>query len=172
MEISIIAAVAENNVIGKDNDLIWRLPDDMKFFKETTKGHVVIMGRKNWESIPEKFRPLPNRTNIVLTRNEDYVAEGAIVLNSLPEAIFHAAKELNAEHAFIIGGGEIYDMALTLDLVDNMYITEIHRAFEGDVYFPFYNLAYWEEVERDYHPIDEKHKHDFDFVKYVKRELE
>ena len=111
MRVSIIVAVSENGVIGKDNDLIWHMPTDMKFFKETTKSHHVIMGRKNFESIPHKFRPLPGRTNIIVTRQLDYNAESCIVVNSIEEALL-IAKKNGEEEAFIIGGGEIYKLAL------------------------------------------------------------
>ena len=107
MKVSLIVAVAENGVIGKDNDLIWHLPKDMRFFKETTMGHHVIMGRKNFESIPHKYRPLPDRTNIVITRQSEYKAEGCIVVNSVETALEIAKNNGDIEH-FIIGGGQIY----------------------------------------------------------------
>ena len=113
---SIIVAASTNNVIGKDNDLIWHLPVDMNFFKTKTAGHHVIMGRKNFESIPHKFRPLPNRTNIIVTRNKNYSADNCLVTNSLREAV-NVAKRNNEEEAFIIGGGEIYKLALELSLI-------------------------------------------------------
>lgn len=108
MKLSIIVAVSENNVIGKDNQLIWNLPADMKFFKKKTKGHLIITGRKNYESIPEKFRPLLDRTNIVITRQEDYKAPGAIVFSSADAALKYAKQNHSDEEVFIIGGGEIY----------------------------------------------------------------
>ncbi|MEM9859797.1 MAG: dihydrofolate reductase [Bacteroidota bacterium] len=166
MKISMIAAVAENGVIGKDNDLVWSLPDDMKFFMRTTSGHPVIMGRKNYESIPEKYRPLPKRKNIIITRQSDYKAEGAYVVNSLKEAI-SSALEGNSEEVFIIGGGQIYEMGL--DIADTMYITEIHETFEGDTYFPDYDQSRWEETERTPHDTDERHQYAFDFVTYKKK---
>ena len=129
MKVSLIVAVSENGVIGKDNDLIWHLPKDMKFFKETTMGYHVIMGRKNFESIPHKFRPLPNRTNIVITRQSDYKAEGCIVVNSVEEAL-KVAKSHGENEAFIIGGGQIYKLALDANLVDKVYLTKIHHSFE------------------------------------------
>jgi len=166
MQISMIAAVAENYVIGKDNDLVWRLPDDMKFFMQKTTGHHVIMGRKNFESLPPKYRPLPNRTNIVITRQENYKAEGAHVVNSVQEALVIAHKN-DEQEAFIIGGGEIYKLGL--DIADTMYITEIHESFEGDAYFPEFDKSKWNEIERIPHPVDEKHKYPFDFVTYKKK---
>src|SRR3954471_6943606 len=117
--ISIIVACSENNVIGANNSLIWHLPADMKFFKEKTTGHCIITGRKNYESIPEKFRPLPNRTNIVITRQSDYSAPGASVVNSL-EAALEKAKATGDEEIFIIGGAEIFNQALRY--TDRIYL--------------------------------------------------
>lgn len=163
MKISMIAAVAENYVIGKDNDLVWSLPDDMKFFMRTTTGHHVIMGRKNFESLPDKFRPLPNRTNIVITRQDTYDAQGAAVVNSLEDALA-IARENGEQEAFIIGGGEIYKLGL--EVADTMYITEVHGSFEGDAFFPKFDKSNWKEVERISHSTDEKHAFSFDFVTY------
>ena len=127
MIVSLIVAVSENGVIGRDNDLIWHLPNDMKFFKETTKGHHVIMGRKNFESIPHKFRPLPDRVNIIVSRQPDYQAEGCIVVDSI-EASLEIAKQNNDEEPFIIGGGQIYKLALESDIVERIYLTKIHLS--------------------------------------------
>lgn len=160
-----IAAVAENRVIGKDNDLVWRLPDDMKFFMNKTTNHHVIMGRKNFESLPPKYRPLPHRTNIVITRQKNYQAEGALVVHSVDAAIEIARANQETE-AFIIGGGEIYKLGL--EKADIMYITEVHASFEGDAFFPDFNRSHWKEVERRPHDTDEKHKYAFDFVTYHK----
>lgn len=161
-----IAAVAENRVIGKDNDLVWRLPDDMKFFMQKTTDHHVIMGRKNFESLPPKFSPLPNRTNIVVTRQSDLKIEGTTVVNSIESAL-SLAKHNGEKEAFIIGGGEIYKLGL--DIADTMYLTEIKHSFDGDAFFPEYDSSQWEEVERINHPIDEKHKYEFDFVTYIRK---
>ena len=120
MIVSIIVAASENNVIGKNNDLIWSFPNDMNFFKQKTLNHHVIMGRKNFESIPHKFKPLPNRTNIVITRNLSYDAEGAVVVNSLSQAIEFSRKEKQKE-TFVIGGGQIYDLSLKENLIDRIY---------------------------------------------------
>src|SRR5690349_18925210 len=122
MIISHIAAMAENRVIGKNNDLPWRLPDDMKFFMQTTKGHHVIMGRKNYDSLHEKFKPLPHRTNIVVTRQKKFNAPGCTVVNSVEEAI-EIARKNNEPEAFVIGGAEIY--RLTLPYTNRIYLTEI-----------------------------------------------
>jgi dihydrofolate reductase len=150
MIISLIAALTENRVIGKSNDLPWHLPDDMKYFMQTTSGHHVVMGRKNYESIPQKFRPLPNRANIVVTRQEEYNAPGCMVVNSIPEAIDIAIDNHEAE-VFIL------------------YLTEIQTSLEGDAFFPMFNMPEWNEVSRKHHPIDEKHRYAFDFVVYEKK---
>jgi dihydrofolate reductase len=159
--ISLIVATGKNNVIGKDNKLIWHLPADMKFFKEKTSGHCIITGRKNYESIPEKFRPLPNRTNIVITRQHDYVAPGAIVVNSLEEALTKAKKTGDNE-IFIIGGAEIFKQCLSV--TDRIYLTEIHHEFEGDVYFPELEMKNWKEISRLKGPVDEKNQYPHDYV--------
>ena len=166
MIISMIAAVAANNVIGKDNDLVWRLPDDMKYFMETTRDHFVIMGRKNYESIPHKYRPLPNRVNIIITRQKDYQAPDCIVTNTMKEALDYA-KEQDQEEVFIIGGGQVYKQSLPL--VHKLYITEVHENFEGDTYFPEFDQRLWNEISRKHHPKDDKHQHEFDFVIYKRK---
>ena len=166
MKVSIIVAVSTNGVIGKNNDLIWHLPKDMQFFKETTIGHHVIMGRKNFESIPHKYRPLPNRTNVVVTRQSSYKAEGCIVVNSIEEALKKAEKAADTE-PFIIGGGEIYQLALKSHLIDRIYLTRIHHHFDGDTFFP--NLGQeWKLVNSKKHKADEKHICDFVFEVYEK----
>lgn len=167
MQTSIIVAISENNVIGKDNSLIWHLPADMKFFKEKTTGHCIITGRKNYESIPEKFRPLPNRTNIVVSRNFNYSSRGTEIVNTLEEAITFA-KSKNETEVFIIGGGQIYKEVMEKDLADTLYITEVHHSFEGDTFFPAIDKTKWKEVSREKHKADEKNKYDFDFVIYSK----
>ena len=161
-----IAALGENRVIGKNNELVWHLPDDMAYFMRTTTGHHVIMGRKNFESIPEKFRPLPRRTNIVMTRQQEYEAPGAYVVHNLGEALKMAEKNGENE-AFIIGGGEIYKLGLSH--ADVLYLTEINASFEGDAYFPEVDFSNWEEISRVHHPIDDRHKYAFDFVIYHRK---
>jgi dihydrofolate reductase len=163
MKISLIAAVAENMVIGKNNDLPWNLPDDMKYFMQTTKQHHVIMGRKNYESIPEKFRPLPNRTNIVITRQKTLHAPGCEIVHSLDDALTIARKNKEKE-VFIIGGAEIFRQGM--QVTQRMYLTEIHAMVDGDIYFPTINKPEWKEVSRIPHPIDERHRYAFDFVVY------
>ena len=166
MVVSLIVAVAENRVIGKDNDLIWHLPKDMQFFKETTLGHSVIMGRKNFESIPQRYRPLPNRTNIVITRQTGYISEGCIIVNSV-EAGLNIAKNNGDNEPFIIGGGQIYKLALEANLVDKIYLTKINHTFDGDTFFPELENE-WKEVERIDCKADEKHAYDYSFLTFEK----
>ncbi len=163
MTISLIAALTNNRVIGKDNGLPWHLPDDMKYFMQTTKAHHIIMGRKNYESIPEKFRPLPNRINIVVTRQRDYRAPQCVVVQSLEEGIELAHKAL-VEEVFVIGGADMYRLALPLS--DRLYLTEIETILLGDTYFPEVEKAQWRETKRTHHPVDERHAYPFDFVVY------
>tara|TARA_B100000795_G_scaffold12612_1_gene8643 strand:- start:2102 stop:2599 length:498 start_codon:yes stop_codon:yes gene_type:complete len=139
---SIIVAISENNGIGKDNDLLWYLPSDMKFFRKTTLGHCVITGRKNYESIPEKYRPLAKRTNIIVTRNANYKADGAVVKNSLEEALEFAKSE-NESEVFIIGGGQIYKEAMGKNVIDKMYITHVAKNYDADTFFPEIELSNW-----------------------------
>jgi len=166
MKISLIVAIAENNVIGKDNDLIWRLPNDMKYFKAKTLGHHIITGRKNYISIPVKFRPLPDRTNIVLTRQDNFKEQDCIILNSLEAAIEYAKKN-NETELFIIGGGQIYKEALEKNLIDKMYITHVHHQFDGDTFFPEIDTS-WKQVSEVNHSVDEKHKYEYTFTVYEK----
>ena len=166
MKVSLIVAAAENGVIGKDNDLIWHLPKDMRFFKETTLNHHVIMGRKNFESIPHKYRPLPNRTNIVITRQTNYKADGCVVVNSV-EAALEIAKENGDKEPFIIGGGQIYKLVLEANLVDKIYLTKVHHAYDGDTFFPKLGNN-WKEVGRIDCKADEKHAHDYSFLTFQK----
>jgi dihydrofolate reductase len=165
MEISLIAAVSKNKVIGKNNDLPWHLPDDMKYFMQTTKAHHVIMGRKNYDSIPEKFRPLPNRTNIVVTRQADFKAPGCLIVHSL-EAALEVARKNHESEVFIIGGSEIYNQGLKY--ADKVYLTEIHALIEGDTYFPQFIPSEWKELSRTHHSTDDRHAYAFDFVVYMK----
>ncbi len=165
MIISLIAALSQNRVIGKNNTLPWRLPDDMKFFMQTTKAHYVIMGRKNYQSIPEKFRPLPNRFNVVVTRQKDFVAPGCQIVHSLPDAL-SLAKNAKQEEVFLIGGSEIYKDGI--GFANRMYLTEIKAHIEGDVFFPPFNQSIWTEVSRKHHPVDQHHIYPFDFVVYTR----
>ena len=158
--ITIIAAVGENNALGKDNKLIWHLSDDLKHFKNLTKGHHVIMGRKTFESMP---KALPNRTNVVISRQKDYVAENAQVVDSLEAALALAQED---DRPFIIGGGEIYSQALAF--ADCIELTRVHDDFEADTFFPEIDTAVWREVWRENHDKDDKHAHAFSFIRYEK----
>ena len=161
-ELTIIVAAAENNAIGKDNNLIWHLSDDLKRFKQLTNGHHIIMGRKTFESFP---KPLPNRTHIVITRNVNYQApKGVIVVNSL-EAAINAVK--NDKQPFIIGGGEIYKQAL--DIASIIELTRVHDQFEADTFFPKIDTSLWEQTANTFHKKDDKHKYDFSFLTYSKK---
>jgi len=166
MKGSIIVAVSANGVIGKDNDLIWRFPRDMKFFKDTTLGHHVIMGRKNFESIPHKYSPLPERENVIVTRQADYIAKGCLTVNSIEEAL-QIAKNNNDDNPFIIGGGEIYKLAIIKDLVSKIYLTKIYHNYEGDTFFPKLGDE-WKEVERIDCKADTKHAYDYSFLTFEK----
>jgi dihydrofolate reductase len=163
MIISHIAAMARNRVIGRNNDLPWKLPDDMKFFMNTTKGHHVIMGRKNYDSLHDRYKPLPNRTNIVVTRQKTFNAPGCIVVNSIDDAI-SIARNNNESEAFIIGGAEIYK--LSFPVTSRIYLTEIHAEVQGDTYYPEFNKKEWKEVSRQPHRADERHAFPFDIVIY------
>jgi len=166
MEYSLIVAVGENNEIGKNNDLLWHLPRDMKFFKDTTAGEIVVMGRKNWESIPERFRPLPNRDNIVLTRNSDYKAEGATLIKEFSD--IHDAVKDDHKTCFIIGGAQIYDIALQDGSVKEMFITHVHASFDADTYFPAIDLENWQQEVILRFEKDEKNPHSFTIKRYWK----
>lgn len=160
--INIIVAKAENNVIGNKNQLIWHLPNDLKRFKQLTTGHPIIMGRKTFESIG---KPLPNRTNIVITRNTVWTAEGIVTVHSLEDAIQLASR--SDSEIFIIGGGNIYQQALKL--ADVLEVTEVHQDFDGDAHFPEIDLNQWQETFREKHPTDEKHSIEYSFVTYIRK---
>lgn len=154
--VSLIVAMSRNRVIGRDNDLPWHLPDDLKWFKATTKGHAVIMGRGNWEAM--QGRALPGRHNIVITRQADYQADGADVVQTLDEAL---ALVRDDDEPFIIGGGQVYRLALDAGVVDRMYVTQIDAEVDGDTTFPAYDESAWRVIERVDHPADEAHAHAF-----------
>nr|WP_262917836.1 dihydrofolate reductase [Muricauda sp. F6463D] len=158
----IIAAAAENNALGKNNELIWHLPDDFKRFKELTSGHKIIMGRKTLESFP---KPLPNRTHIAITRDEDYIPRfPCTVVHSISDAI--ALVEDN-ETAFIIGGGQIYKQSMAV--ATDMELTRVHGKFEADAFFPEIEKEQWELLNEEYHPKDDRHKYDFTYLTYIKK---
>ena len=146
MKLSLIAAVARNGAIGRDNDLLWKEPADQKHFVATTRGHAVIMGRKTWESLPPRFRPLPGRRNIVVTRNAGFDAPGAETVDSLEAALQRVSSEALA---FVLGGAQLY--ALALPLVDEMVLTEIDADLDGDVQFPAWDRQAFVEASREGH---------------------
>lgn len=146
MELVLLAAVARNGVIGGNNDLLWRLPEDMRFLRDTTMGHPVIMGRRTWESLPERVRPLPGRRNIVVSRDAGYAAPGAEVVVTLDDAL---ARVQDTPRAYVLGGAQLY--ALALPRADRLLLTEIDRDFDGDVHFPRWPRADFEELWRTRH---------------------
>ncbi len=155
MTISIVVAIAANNAIGKDNQLLWRLPNDLKHFKQITSGHTIIMGRKTYDSVG---KPLPNRRNIVITR-QNITIDGCEVVNSLGAALALCADE---PEIFIVGGAEIYKQAM--QATDRIYLTIVHHNFEGDTYFPEIKEDEWKETEREDHQPDEKHDFSYSFI--------
>lgn len=164
---SLIVAKGKNNVIGANNDLIWDLPRDMQFFKDTTTGHPIIMGRRNYDSIPPKWRPLPNRENCIVTRKENFEAEKCHVFGSVEDALNHYKD--SDQKVFIIGGGQIYKYALDHDLVDEMFITHIDQDFEGDTFFPDFDESKWSTEIIMESEIDEKNPYPFIVKKYTRK---
>jgi dihydrofolate reductase len=154
--LSIVAALAENRVIGVNNTLPWRLPADLKHFRRLTTGHPIIMGRRNYESIG---RPLPERENIVVTRRPDFSAPGCRIVNSIDAAIAAAGT---AAEIFIIGGAELY--AQTLARADRLYLTYVHAVVQGDTYFPAFDHSGWRETSRERHEPDDRHAYGYSFV--------
>ena len=167
MKIALIAAMSTNRVIGINNDLPWHLPDDMKYFMNTTLGRTVIMGRKNYDSLPSKYKPLPNRTNVIITRQNNYQVNNCQVVGSM-EAAIQLAQESGEGMLFIIGGGQIYELGL--EYADEVYLTEIDAQIEkGEVFFPELGSE-WLEHSRKHHPKDDRHQFSFDFVIYKKEQ--
>ena len=157
MRISIIAAMAKNRVIGKGNEIPWRLSSDLKRFKDLTMGHAVIMGRKTHESIHESLKhPLLGRLNIIVTHRKDYEAEGCLVVHSLDGAL-KAAEAINRDEVFVIGGAEIYKQALSL--ADKMYLTIVKAEIEGDAYFPEFNPKEWHVVNQEEIGVDKNNQY-------------
>ncbi len=167
MKVALIVAMDREGGIGKNNDLMWHLPADMRFFKETTTGHIVVLGRKNYESIPERFRPLPNRENAVLTRNRSFKAEGCVVFHSLEDCLRHYKHETERT-VFIIGGGEIYKQALELNVVEELYMTHVDKTYDADTFFPQPDLSGWQAETIKEQEADEKHEAGFKIVKYTR----
>lgn len=161
MIVSIIAAMDRNRLIGNRNQLPWHLPADLVHFKQVTMGKPIIMGRKTYESIG---RPLPGRTNIVLTRSRDFDAEGVLVANTLQQALDYVPA---VDEVMIIGGSSIYELALPA--ADRLYLTFVENSFEGDAWFPEYDQGQWRMVSSEQHPADEKNSADYRFVNYVRK---
>ncbi|MFP9112618.1 dihydrofolate reductase [Flavobacterium sp. RHBU_3] len=161
MTITLIAAAAENNALGKDNRMIWHLPDDFKRFKKLTTGHHIIMGRKTLESMNG---PLPNRTNVAITRQPDYTYEGCIIVHSLDEALAACPKD---EEVFVIGGGEIYNQSISK--AHKIELTRVRTEVEADAFFPEIDKNEWTLTESVFHDIDEKHKLEFVFETWVRK---
>jgi len=160
--ITIIAAIGNNNELGKGNDLIWHLPADLKRFKKRTTGHAIIMGRNTFESIG---KPLPNRRSIIITRNTSYQKEGCEIVHSLEDAIELIASQ---EDAFIIGGAQIYKEAMEKNVVDQLDITKVHQDFDADVFFPAIDSMVWEEVSIENFSPDENNLFTYSFINYKK----
>jgi dihydrofolate reductase len=170
MKLALIAAVARNGAIGGGNALLWRLPEDARFFKHTTHGHPVVMGRRTWDSLPERFRPLPGRLNVVVTRQPQWQAEGAVVAHSLDDALARVKEAApHTATCFVIGGAELYAQALPV--ADRLVLTEIDRDFDGNVHFPAWERAAWREVAREHHRAEPPNDFDFSFVTYERRPL-
>ena len=167
MIVSLIVAHGQNREIGKDNDLLWHLPKDMRFFTRTTKGHYVIMGRKNWDSIPLKYRPLPGRPNVVVTRRKDLQIEEADVVSSIEEGI-ELARKNGEEEVFVIGGGQIYELALEKGLIDKMYISYVEASFDADTFFPEFNAADWKLESEEHYASDVKNPYNFTVKTFLK----
>lgn len=161
--VKILVACDENRVIGKNNTLIWHLPADLKRFKELTTGQVIIMGRKTYESIG---RPLPNRINIVITRQTGYQPEGVIIVHSLEEALLKA-KSLHRGDIYVVGGAEIYEQSM--DLADEIELTQLHDIFDGDAFFPIIDEQIWQMVSKERGVTDEKNPYQYSFVRYVRK---
>lgn len=158
--IAYVVAMDENRLIGRDNDLPWRLPDDMSWFRRQTIGKPCIMGRKTYDSLPGRFRPLPGRLNIVVTRNRQYEAPGAIVVHSVEDALMAAG---DVEEIIIVGGADLFRRLFPV--VDRLYLTRVHGVVEGDVYFPEFDPAHWLETYREEHAADDRHA--FAFTWYI-----
>ena len=168
--IAYVVATDANRLIGRDNDLLWRLPDDMRWFRAQTMGKPCIMGRKTYDSLPDRFRPLPGRLNIVVTRNRDYAAPGAVVVHSIDDALAAAGA---AEEVIIVGGADLFRELMPR--VGRLYLTEVHGAVESqpgarDVFFPAYDASQWRELYREHHPVDDRHPFAFTWLILERKE--
>ena len=161
MSLTLIAALDLDNGIGRENQLLWHLPDDFQHFKQLTMGHCVIMGRKTLESLPKL---LPNRTHIVLSHNKNYQWEQCIVVSSIQEAITVAQQQ--DEHPFVIGGGEVYKLAMPY--ATTLELTRVQAQFQADAFFPVIDPQVWQLIKQEFHPKDDRHRYDFYFETYNK----
>lgn len=161
--VSLIVAMSTNRVIGRDGDLPWHLPADLRHFRKTTMGHHLIIGRATWDEVG---KPLPGRIMVVVTRNREFSADGVLIAHSVEEALALARDD---DESFIGGGAEIYRQALASDVVDRLYITRIHASVEGDTFFPPIDLDQWLLADRVDHPADEKNEHPYTFERYDRR---
>jgi dihydrofolate reductase len=162
VKVSVVAAVARNGVIGRDNTIPWRIPEDLARFRSLTMGHAVVMGRRTWDSLPDRFRPLPGRRNVVVTRNPEWAADGAERAKSVQDALDRLRDE---EHVYVIGGAQVY--AAALDLADELELTEIDLEVDGDTLFPAWDRNEFEEMERELHVAESGTP--FAFVTYRRR---
>lgn len=167
MQVKLIVAMDEHRGIGKNNDLMWHLATDMKFFKDTTQNQIVVMGRKNYDSIPEKYRPLPNRENAILTRQENFVAPNCTVFNSLEACLEHYKNETERT-IFIIGGGQVYKEALDANVLTEMFITYVEARYDAETFFPEFDETEWKSEVLFSHPKDEKNEHAFVVKRFFK----
>ncbi len=166
MIISLIVAADEHNAIGKGGSMPWHLPDEWKYFRDTTMGKPVVMGRKTWESLPPKSKPLPGRRNIVVTRQPDFRADGADVVSGVDEAVKLAST--SSDEVFIIGGGQLYGYGL--EIADRLYLTRVHTEIDGaDAFFPHVDFQDWREVSRVEHAADDRHAYAFTQLVFEKR---
>ncbi|HEX8575744.1 MAG TPA: dihydrofolate reductase [Flavobacterium sp.] len=159
--IVMIAAVAQNNALGKDNQLVWHLPDDFRRFKQLTSGHYIIMGRKTFESFP---KPLPNRTHVVITSQKNYQQESCIIVHSIEEALKAVPHD---DDVYIIGGGQIYELGMAF--ADALEITRVHADFEADAFFPVIDNNKWQLVKEEFHPKDDRHIYEFTYQTFKKK---
>ena len=163
MNLSIVAAIANNNVLGKNNQLIWHIPEDLKYFKKLTTGHTIIMGRKTYESIG---KALPNRKTIIISRQKDYIAEGCTVIPNIEAALLLAEDD---KEVFVAGGGEIYRQVINLPCTSRLYITKISASFDGDTFFPEIDTRSWELIGNDERLPDNKNPYPFAFQTYIRK---
>lgn len=165
-QVVLVAAVARNGVIGDGERLLWHLPEDLAFFRRTTAGHPVVMGRRTWDSLPARFKPLPGRKNIVLSRDPAWTAHGAVAVNDVDQALAAAA---DSDSVFVIGGAQVY--ALALPQADELLLTEIDRDFEGATQFPAWPRGEFEEISRERHAAAPPNNFGFAWVRYRRRAI-